>query len=68
MANRTERSESAESIRDQSGFPLSSAEMQMKIELRALGGGPGISVGIPSPTAKSQQPREDLALLRPSIK
>lgn len=39
--------------------PLSWAEMQMKIELRELGGGTGISMGIPSPTAKSQQPHED---------
>lgn len=41
-ANTTEHLKSAESIRDQSGFLLSSAEIRMTIQLRAQDGGPGI--------------------------
>lgn len=52
-ANTTEHLESIESIRNQSGFPLSSAEICMTIQLRARGGGPGIRAQMSRLTAKS---------------
>lgn len=52
-ANTTEHLESIESIRNQSVFPLSSAEICMTIQLRAQGGGPGIRAQMSRLTAKS---------------
>lgn len=61
MANTTEHLESAESIRNQSGFPLSSAERQMKLQLRVQGGGPGIrGHGFPDPGLSPNNPIKTL--------
>ena len=58
-ANTTDHLESAESIRNQSGFPLSAAEIRMMLQLRAQGGGPGVRAWIPRPMVETGQPRED---------
>ena len=60
-ANRTEHLKSAESIRGQSGFLLSSAEIRMTTQLRAQDGGPGIGAQMSRRMAESGH-------LRPSAK
>lgn len=49
MANTTEHLESADSIRNQGGFPLSAAKIWMMLQLREQGGGPGIDLGTQPP-------------------